>query len=275
MFSNSAGTAPIADGANVPSEQKIWMRTTGPPIPVLQATATAVVPTGNVYLYDGNAGVNDAQKLILAETATLTTTFQATAEFLEPGSLVVTKTIDGPAAGSQGQVVIHVVCDDGVPRPDFVIPAGAPAGSRFRIYRNIPAGTVCAVIETSNGSVAGTDVVVTGDGQEVTIPAGGRDNVHITDTYNAAPPPVPGSGSLLVTKTIAGPLAGHQGPVTIHVVCNGTALAPDLVIPLRSPAGSVSQSFDDIPPWSVCTVRRLRTEPPPRSRQPSRAAVRA
>ena len=184
----------------------------------------------------------------------MTTTVQATAEFLEPGSLVVTKTIAGPAAGSQGQVVIHVVCDDGVTRPDFVIPAGAPAGSRFRVYRNIPAGTVCAVVETSNGSVAGTDVVVTGDGQEVTIPAGGRDNVHITDTYDTAPPVAPGSGSLLVTKTIAGPLAGHQGPVTIDVVCNGVSLAPDLVVPPRRPAGSVSQSFDGIPPGSVCTV---------------------
>ena len=249
MFSNSAGTAPIADGATVPSEQKIWMRTTGPPIPVLQATATAVVPTGNVYLYDGNAGVNDAQKLIFAETATLTTTFQATAEFLEPGSLVVTKTIDGPAAGSQGQVVIHVVCDDGVARPDFVIPAGAPAGSRFRIYRNIPAATVCAVIETSNGSVAGTDVVVTGDGQEVTIPAGGRDNVHITDTYNAAPPPaLPASARCCHENhrraACGSPGAGHH---PCRLQRHGAAAGPRHS--LRSPAGSVSQSLDDIPPW--------------------------
>lgn len=275
MFSNSAGTAPIADGANVPSEQKIWMRTTGPPIPVLQATATAVVPTGNVYLYDGNAGVNDAQKLILAETATLTTTFQATAEFLEPGSLVVTKTIDGPAAGSQGQVVIYVVCDDGVPRPDFVIPAGAPAGSRFRIYRTIPAGTVCAVIETSNGSVAGTDVVVTGDGQEVTIPAGGRDNVHITDTYNAAPPPVPGSGSLLVTKTIAGPLAGHQGRSLSMSSATARRWRRTSSFPCGARLAACRRASTTSRRGRSAPSRRLRTEPPPRSRQPSRAAVRA
>ena len=68
MFSDAAGSVPIPNETTVPSGQKIWMRSTGPPIPVLQATASAVVPTGNVYLYDGNAGLNDAQKLILAET---------------------------------------------------------------------------------------------------------------------------------------------------------------------------------------------------------------
>ena len=114
----------------------------------------------------------------------MTTTVQATAEFLPPGSLVVKKTIAGPAAGSQGQVVIHVACNDGVVRPDFVIPAGTPAGTTSHTYEHIPAGTMCTVIETSNGSVLGTDVVVTGDGQQVTIPSGGRETVDVTDTYH-------------------------------------------------------------------------------------------
>ena len=39
------------------------------------------------------------------------------------GSLVVTKTIDGPAAGSQGEVKISVTCG-GTALADFVIPAG-------------------------------------------------------------------------------------------------------------------------------------------------------
>ncbi len=257
MFSNAAGTVPIPNGATVPSGQKIWMRSAGPSTAELQATATAVVPTGNVYLYDGNRVFNDAQPLILAATATLTTTVQATADFVDPGSLIVTKTIAGPAAGSQGRVVIHEVCDDGTARPAFVIPAGAPAGRRSRTYRNIPAGTVCATIEASNGSVTGTNVVVTGDGQQVTIPAGGRDHINITDTYHhvtvTVPLPVPDTGSLLLTKTIAGSAAGDQGPVAIHVVCDGTALPP-LVIPAKSPAGSVTHNFEDIPARSSCTV---------------------
>ena len=82
----------------------------------------------------------------------------------------------------------------------------------------------------------------------MTIPPGGSGAAHITDNYGPAP------GSLLVTKTIAGPRAGHQGPVTIHVACNGTALSPDFTIASGTPAGSVSHSFDDIPAGSVCTV---------------------
>jgi Domain of unknown function (DUF5979) len=176
---------------------------------VLQATAEATVPSGNVYLYDGNSGPSEAQKLILAETATLSTTVQATAEFLPPGSLVVTKTIAGPAAGSQGRVVIHVACDDGVARDDFVVAAGTHAGTTSKAYAGIPEGTMCTVTETANGSVVGTDVVVTGDGQQVTIPSGGSETVNVTDTYHHV-------GSLLVRKTIAGPGAGQQGQITIH-----------------------------------------------------------
>ena len=93
-----------------------------------------------------------------------------TAEFLPPGSLVVEKTITGPAAGSQAHVVIHVACDDGVARDDFIIPAGEPAGTKSKTYEPIPAGTKCTVTETSNGSTVGTDVVVIGAGQEATIP---------------------------------------------------------------------------------------------------------
>ena len=253
MFADRAGTTPIAPETTVPSGQKIWLRSSGTHNAVLQATSEATVPSGNVYLYDGNTGgVDDAQRLILAENATLKTTVHATAEFLPSGALVVKKTIAGAAARSQGQVVIHVACDDGVPRPDFIIAAGTPAGTKSHIYRHIAAGTTCIVIETSNGSVVGTDVVVTGDGQEVTIPAGKLKTVQITDTYAAIPSP--GPSSLLVTKTIAGPLAGQQGAVTIGVVCDGNAQLPDFIIPARAPAGSYSQSFGPVPAGSVCTV---------------------
>ena len=62
------------------------------------------------------------------------------------------------------------------------------------------------------------------------------------------------TGSLLISKTTSGPLAGRQGPVTIQVACNGTALSPDFVIPARARAGRVSHSFNGIPADSVCTV---------------------
>ena len=153
------------NGATVPSGQQIWMRSSGgSSSAVLQATATATVPSGNVYLYDGNAaGYKDAQRLILAENATLTTTVQATANFFPVGSLIVKKTIAGPAAGLQGPVVIHVACTDGKDRSDVSIPAGAPAGDTTTTYHDIPAGTICTVTETSDGSTTATKVVVTGD----------------------------------------------------------------------------------------------------------------
>jgi TQXA domain-containing protein len=249
MFSDAGGTTPIANGASVPSGQEIWVRATGgSTTAVLQATAEAIVPSGNVYLYDGKtAGYAAAQKLILAQTAILTTTVQATAQFLPAGSLVVRKTIAGPAAGSEGQVVIQVGCDDGVTRQPFVIGANTPAGPKSRTNDDIPAGTKCTVNETANGSVVGTDVVVTGDGQQVTIPSGKSTTVGVTDTYHHV-------GSLLVRKTIAGPAAGQEGEVTIHSVCNGRALTPDFVIGAHTPVGDYTKQYNHITVPATCTV---------------------
>ncbi len=248
MFSNSAGTVPIANGATVPSGQMIWVRATVSSIVVLEATAEAIVPGGNVYLYDGNSsGVSDAQHLILAETGHLRTTVNAEAEFLPPGSLVVEKTITGPAAGSQARVVIHVACDDGMAREDFIIPAGEPAGTKSKKYEPIPAGTKCTVTETSNGSAVGTNVVVIGAGQEATIPPGGSETVKVKDFYYHV-------GSLLVRKTIAGPAAGQQGEITIHSECGGKALTPDFVIPAGTPASDQTMQYDNIRVPATCTV---------------------
>ncbi len=104
------------------------------------------------------------------------------------------------------------------------------------------------VTETSNGSTSTVSVDVTGSPDTVKISPGGSGAATITDEYGGRP------GSLLVTKTIAGPSAGDQGPVTIEAGCDGTALSPDFVIPAHTRAGSVSHSFDDIPAGSVCTV---------------------
>ncbi len=253
MFADAKGRVPIANGTPVASRTKIWLSSTLPSLAVLEATAVATVPTGNVYLYDGNGnnGLPNAQKLILAHTATLKSIVQATAEFLHPGSLVVQKTIAGPAAGLQGPVTVEVTCDGLMPQPPaFTIPAHAIAGTRSHTYNDLPPGTHCTVIETVNGSVAGTVGVVVsgGDGQQVTIPADGSETVHITDTYHEF-------GSLLISKSIAGPAAGQQGSITIHTVCDGTALRPDFVIDAGAPAGEAKpMQYDGIPAPAKCTV---------------------
>jgi hypothetical protein len=166
---------------------------------------------------------------------------------LRPGQLEVTKTIDGPAAGQQGQVVIHTVCSGGALTPDFVIPAGTGAGVHPFVYSNVPAGN-CVVTETADGHTSTIDVTVTGSPNNAVIPAGGAGTANITDTYDFVP------GSLLVRKTISGPGAGQQGEITIHTVCNGTALAPDFVIPAGTAAGDQTHQYDRIPAPATCTV---------------------
>ena len=249
MFSDSAGTVPIHEGATVPSGQKIWLRSTSPPAAVLQATAVATVPTGNVYLYDG--GATAAQKLVLGTTATLTTTVSATAYFQPTGTLVVKKTIGGPAAGHQGQVVITAQCDGTPLTPTFIIPGGRPAGEYSRTYDFIPAGATCIVTETSNGHNSTVTATVTGDGQPSQppmVPADGTATAALTDTYDFV------TGSLTVNKEIGGAAAGHQGPVTIHVICGNTALSPDWTIPSGAAAGSYSHTWGGIQGESSCIV---------------------
>jgi hypothetical protein len=119
-------------------------------------------------------------------------------------------------------------------------------------YSGVPAGSSCVVTETVNGQTSAVTVAVKGSPQTVSIPAGGAAVASIIDSYGAAP------GSLLVTKTISGALASHQGALSIHVVCNGTAVSPDFVIPAGRGAGTVSHSFDGIPAGSVCTVTETR-----------------
>ena len=139
---------------------------------------------------------------------------------LVPGQLEVTKTITGPAAGSQGQVVIHTVCN-GTALPDFVIAAGTPAGDESRIYSDIPTPADCVVTETADGRTSTVSVVVTGSPQTpATIPGGAAGAAHISDTYSFT------FGSLLVRKTITGPGAGQQGAITIHTECDGNVPEP-------------------------------------------------
>src|SRR5262249_1286984 len=78
-----------------------------------------------------------------------------------PGSLTVTKSIEGPAGGQQGQVTIGVFCN-GVPSsqtPPFVIDAGA-TGSPAHTYTGIPNGTLCRIFEIADGRTSTVSVTV-------------------------------------------------------------------------------------------------------------------
>ena len=111
-----------------------------------------------------------------------------------PGSLIVRKTIAGPAAGQQGPITVHSECNDKALTPDFVIPGGAPAGTQTKPYDGIPAPAKCTVTETADGHTSAVSVVVEGSGQPVSVPAGDIVEAHISDTYGLLP------GQLEVTK---------------------------------------------------------------------------
>ena len=212
------------------------------------------IPGGSVCTVvetqDGNTGTLAVLKQGSGTEVTVPPGGTATADLSDTyltGELVVSKTITGDAAGSQGEVTIHTVCDGTALTPDLVIPAGSAANTYSQRYPDVIAGATCTVTETSDGSSSTVNVTTTITGSPVTIAADGTGTVDVTDTYTFVP------GSLTVTKTIAGPSAGEQGPVTIHVDCGVDVLVTDFTIP----AGTTSPdpvTFDDIPAGTVCTV---------------------
>ena len=149
------------------------------------------MPTGNVYLYSGNApGVTSAQKLILAQTATVETTVSVEAEFQAFG--IARGRQDGspgPAAGKQGAVTIGVSCDKDTPAlPDFTIPAGTTAKTTSTTYTGIPAGAVCTVTETDDGH---TETISSRPSGVANRSRPGERHSHgepITDTVNSPRP---------------------------------------------------------------------------------------
>ena len=136
MWSDSAAPPPIPDGASVPSGPQIWPNSAAlPPPRCSKATAEATVPPANDHLYDGSTLRAYRRPASYPRPDGYLDHHRPSQRRVPgPGSLVVNKTIAGPAAGSQGPVVIHVDCDDGVfwPRPSSSA-ARAPAGATSQL----------------------------------------------------------------------------------------------------------------------------------------------
>ena len=196
-------------------------------------------------IHDGHTGtvtveVVGSGQTLTVEAGTTTATITDTYNFVDPGLLVVKKSITGPGAGQQGEVVIQPTCD-GTDLAPFTIAAGA-TGQLSKPYLVAP-GSVCTITETVDGHTSTVTVTVTGSGQTVTVPGGGSADALLTDTYDLVP------GSLTVTKTIAGPAAGQQGDVTISVTCNQNGVdtpLPDFTILAGAAAGSTSRTYTGI-----------------------------
>ena len=117
-----------------------------------------------------------------------------------PGSLVVTKTIAGAAAGSQGPIEILVDCGGPPQVFGFLIPARTPAGPVPRAYNELAAGSTCTVTEVVDGSTSEVDVVGEGSGQSVDVPAGGTATADMKDTFTAVSPVTEASVSTTTTE---------------------------------------------------------------------------
>ena len=161
------------------------------------------------------------------------------------GSLLVTKTIAGPLAGNQGRSPSMSSATARHCRRTF-IPAAEPGGQLSQSFDDIPPGSVCTVTETADGATA--TVTATVDGTvRADRPGGAVVPVNVTDVYlQRAPESNPGrgpasAGSLRVTKTIAGPAAGQQGPVAMIVACGGPTHTFAFLIPAHTGPGSVSR----------------------------------
>ena len=136
---------------------------------------------------------------------------------LNPGSLLVTKTISGSGAGLQSDVVIQVQCGDGLLDEQFVIPAGTTAGTFTQLYEGIPAGILCRISEPTSG--ANEDVTVesslTG---EVTILPGTTQAADVANVYA----PVP------VTERL--PKTGVDSTTALAMVGGGAVTAGSLLV---------------------------------------------
>src|SRR5207248_3223575 len=130
-------------------------------------TETADGRTGTVVAGDTGGGQ------IVEIAADATAVANLTDSYTDvPGSLVVNKSIAGPAAGRQAAVTIAVSCN-GASLVPFVIAAGTNAGTVSNAYAGIAAGSTCTATEDVDGHTDSTVVAVTGSGHSVTVPAGG------------------------------------------------------------------------------------------------------
>lgn len=221
MFSDAAGTAPVAGGAAVAQGSSLWARyvsTAADEGFTLETSQT--VEAGNVFLYDGgNPGRSSAQKLILAAQATIPIRADAAISPMAAGWFAVDVTVAGAAAGRQGAISVTARCDDGatVIEDSGTLPAGAAAGTtRVVTLSAVPAGATCTASQTADGHtadavLASTTIVPA----SVVAAASSTVSVTVTDTF-AAPTPTP-------TPT--------PSPTSTRLPDTGAAAAPSWAMP--------------------------------------------
>jgi hypothetical protein len=98
----------------------------------------------------------------------------------KPGSLVVTKVIDGPEAARRGAVTLAIACSNGAQASTTYQPGDALTPI---VLDNLPAGTTCRLEEPTNGSTNGVGDVTGGAPQTITILPGFMTSAVVRNTF--------------------------------------------------------------------------------------------
>ncbi len=179
--------------------------------------------------------------------------------------LVITKTIAGAEAGTQGAVTVTASCG-GLNFGPFTLAPNSAAGTyTLATIPNLPIGVSCVVKETATGVVIGSTVSTTYTTSSTGSTVGSGVNAQITVASGAVPSSVAFSntypavvGSLAITKTIAGNVAGTQGAVVINATCGGTIYGP-YTVAAGSTGTTAVATINNIPKGVVCTVNETAT----------------
>ncbi|PRB14154.1 hypothetical protein CQ042_11770 [Microbacterium sp. MYb62] len=233
VFFDAAATQPVTDADPIPPGTQLWARWTGPDLPIngFRITGVASLTQGTVYLYDPESSdLDEAQKLVLAQTATLPVRAGVRVTPYAAGALSVTKTITGSGAGLQGDITIQIDCTPGLPPgiPNTaVLPAGVTVPDPI-VFTGIPDGASCTVSEPANGANAAVTLTTqTIEPATVTIDAEAPAPVAVTVTnaYEPVPvepvePVVPAEGSGLAASGLD-PAVGALGFAGFALLATG------------------------------------------------------
>ncbi|MGW1025033.1 DUF5979 domain-containing protein [Streptomyces sp. NPDC002577] len=257
VFTDSAGRNQLQDGDTVQPGTRLWARSVSDDDPqgfVLERLANVV--EGNVLLYDGtNAGLDEAQTLVLAQETEMVVRAGAVLQPFPAGAVAFRFRIDGEAAGLQAEKVVELDCRDPESGLDehrtVTLAAGTSAGDHSRSLTGIPAGSVCTITESSDGDNGLVTATADIEPSTVTISSDETQQVSVTNTYVRA------TGSVKVAVTIDGPAAGRQGTKVLDLACDDPDGAFDrqFVVDARAEAGTYDQPVvTGIPTGTHCTV---------------------
>jgi uncharacterized repeat protein (TIGR01451 family) len=247
-----AGTYPIATIPNVPigATCTVTETATGATGGLTASTTYTTSATGGTIKNGTVATVVSAAGAVPA-SVTFTNTYPPTF-----GSLSISKTIAGAAAGLQSAVTLSANCG-GTTYGPFTVAAGATGTIAVTTINNIPAGVICSVTETANGSngnvTATTSSQVNGgvasatSAANATIASSSTATVAFTNTY------VRQTGGLTVTKAITGTAAGQQGAIQFNVQC-GTSRYGPFNIPAGATGNQAVTTINALPAGAVCSV---------------------